>query len=43
MNASASAPEKSGKGTDLDFCVLDYPPEIVEDGDVWGDAGVESC
>jgi len=31
------------EGTNLGSGVLDYPPEIVEDGDIWGGAGVESC
>lgn len=39
MNTS----EGRGEGTDLGFGVLNYPPEIVEDRDVWGGAGMESC
>lgn len=35
--------ERSGKGTDLSFGVLDYPPKIVEDRDVWSGAGVKTC
>ena len=43
MEELVSTLEESEAETNLDFGVLDYPPEIVEDRDVWGGARVESC
>ena len=37
------ASEESEAETDLSFGVLDYPPEVVEDRDVWRGARVKSC
>ena len=39
MNTS----KESEAETDLNFGVLDYPPEVIEDRNVWGGSRVESC